>query len=59
MCQALTAVAAVSRATHPVPVATPLPPAAGLAAGVGGAFGGGVAVAALAALQVTHALVEL
>lgn len=40
-------------------MATPLPPAAGLTARVGGAFGGGVAVAALAALQVAHALVEL
>lgn len=40
-------------------MAAPLPPPAGLAAGVGGAFGGGVAVTPLAALQVAHALVEL
>lgn len=55
----LTVAAAVARATHAVPMATPLPPAAGLAARVGGAFGGGVAVAALAALQVAHALIQL
>lgn len=55
----LTVAAAVARATHAVSMATPLPPAAGLAAWVGGAFGGGVAVAALAALQVAHALIQL
>lgn len=55
----LTVAAAVARATHAVPMATSLPPAAGLAAGVCWAFGGGVAVAALAALQVAHALVQL
>lgn len=55
----LTVAAAVARATHAVSMATPLPPAAGLAAWVGGAFGGGVTVAALAALQVAHALIQL
>jgi len=40
-------------------MATPVPPTAGLAAGVDGTFGGNVAVAPLAALQVAHALVEL
>lgn len=55
----LTVAAVVAWATHAVPVAAPLPPAAGLAARVGGAFGGGVAVAPLEALQIAHALVEL
>lgn len=55
----LTVAAAVARATHAVPMATPLSPAAGLAAGVCWAFGGGVAVAPLTALQVAHALVQL
>lgn len=51
--------AAGARAAHAIPVATPLLPPTGLAARVGGAFGGGVAVAPLAALQVAHALVQL
>lgn len=51
--------AAAARAAHAIPVAAPLPPPAALAAGVGGAFGGGVAVTPLLALQVAHALVEL
>lgn len=51
--------AAAARAAHAIPVAAPVPPPAGLAAGVGGAFRGCVAVAPLAALQVAHALVEL
>lgn len=55
----LTVAAMVARATHAVSMAAPLPLATGLAAGVGGAFGGGVAVAPLTALQVAHALVEL
>lgn len=55
----LTVAAAVARATHPVPMATPLPPAAGVTARVGGALGGGVAVAPLYTLQVAHALMEL
>lgn len=55
----LTVATAVAGTTHAISMATPFSPAAGLAAGVGGAFGGGVAVAPLAALQVAHTLIEL
>lgn len=55
----LTVAAAAARAAHAIPVTTPFPLAAGLAAWVGRAFGWRVAVAPLAALQVAHALVEL
>lgn len=55
----LTVAAAVAGATHAIPEAAPAPPAAGEAAGVGGAFGRDVAVVSHDALQVAHALVEL